>query len=59
VNAKELITEETPLFGEKCIGTMPKSEDKIELETVIGQLIENLQKKKKEKPCGVTSHDTP
>jgi hypothetical protein len=40
---------------------MPETEedDKVELETVIAQLIENLQKKKKEKPCGVTSHDTP
>jgi len=40
---------------------MPETEedDKVELETVISQLIENLQKKKKEKPCGVTSHDTP
>jgi len=59
VNAKELITEANPLFGDKCIGTMPNTEEKVELESVISQLIENLQKKKKEKPCGVTSHDTP
>jgi hypothetical protein len=33
------------LFGEKCVGTMPKleeNEDKIELETVVHQLIEKL-----------------